>query len=88
MLRRLPPPTTDCWPTRKSLRSAHGSLSTHGSSSSSPTPRPCSIQASLGLLQDPSSQGDAIRNAFVLLGMLALFRVLVYLVLRRKTSST
>ena len=39
------------------------------------------------MLQDPSSQADAIRNAFVLLGMLAFFRVLVYLVLRRKTSS-
>lgn len=44
------------------------------------------LQGSLGVPQDPSSQGEAIRNAFVLLGFLIFFRVLVYLVLRRKTA--
>ncbi|KAI7836411.1 hypothetical protein COHA_009711 [Chlorella ohadii] len=45
------------------------------------------IQGSLGLLQDPASQGDAVRNTFVLLGMLVFFRIMIYLVLRRRTSS-
>ena len=44
------------------------------------------LQSSLGLLQDPSSQSDAVRNGFVLLGFLIVLRVAVYYVLRRKTS--
>ena len=44
------------------------------------------LQQSLGLLQNPGSQGDAIRDGMVLLGFLAFFRVLVYLALRRKTA--
>jgi hypothetical protein len=55
-----------------------------------PAPRrcssPCSLQQSLGLAQDPSSQSDCIRNGFILLGFLIFFRVLVYWVLRRKTA--
>ena len=46
----------------------------------------CSLQHSLGLAQDPSNQGEAIRNGFILLGFLLFFRVLVYVVLRRKTA--
>jgi hypothetical protein len=46
----------------------------------------CSLQQSLGLAQDPSSQSDTIRNGFILLGFLIFFRVLVYWVLRRKTA--
>lgn len=49
-------------------------------------PLSCSLQSALGLVQDPSSQGDAIRDAFVLLGFLFFFRLLVYIVLRHKTS--
>ncbi len=45
-----------------------------------------SIQNALALAQDPSSQGQAIRNAFVLLAFFVSFRILVYLVLRRKTA--
>ncbi|KAL4552316.1 hypothetical protein Ndes2526B_g06533 [Nannochloris sp. 'desiccata'] len=44
------------------------------------------LQSSLGLLQDPSSGSDALRNGFVLLGFLIVLRVAVYYVLRRKTS--
>lgn len=46
----------------------------------------CSVQESLALPQNPASQGDAIRNAFVLLGFFIFLRVLVYVVLRRKTA--
>jgi hypothetical protein len=45
----------------------------------------CSLQQSLALAQNPASQGDAIRNAFILLGFFIVFRILVYVVLRRKT---
>ncbi|KAI3436788.1 hypothetical protein D9Q98_006199 [Chlorella vulgaris] len=44
------------------------------------------VQESLALPQNPASQGDAIRNAFVLLGFFIFLRVLVYVVLRRKTA--
>ena len=44
------------------------------------------LQSSLGLLQDPSSGTDALRNGFVLLGFLIALRVAVYYVLRRKTA--
>lgn len=46
----------------------------------------CSIQEALALAQDPSNQGEAIRNAFILLGFFIAFRVLVYVLLRRKTA--
>lgn len=45
------------------------------------------LQDALGLLQDPSSQTDALYGAFVLVGFLVLLRVAVYVVLRRKTAS-
>lgn len=51
-----------------------------------PQPRACSLQQSLALLQDPSSQWEAIRSALILLGFLVFFRILVYVVLRRKTT--
>lgn len=44
------------------------------------------IQEALALAQDPSNQGEAIRNAFILLGFFIAFRVLVYVLLRRKTA--
>jgi ABC-2 type transporter len=44
------------------------------------------LQTSLGLLQNPSSGSDALRNGFVLLGFLIVLRIAVYYVLRRKTS--
>ena len=49
---------------------------------------PCSMQAALGLVQDPSSQGEAVRNACILLAMLVLGRLAIYWTLRRKTRST
>lgn len=49
-------------------------------------PPPCSLQDSLGLVQDPTSQLDAVRDALVLLGALLFFRVAIYYVLRHKTS--
>lgn len=51
-----------------------------------PAPSARSIQQSLGLSQDLSSSGEAVRNAAVLLAFLAFFRGVVYLVLRRKTA--
>lgn len=57
--------------------------------SSAPWPPPpaCrSIQQALGLTQDPSSQGEAARNACILLAFLVSLRALVYWVLRRKTA--
>lgn len=45
-----------------------------------------SIRQSLGLSQDLSSGGEAARNAVILLSFLVFFRVVVYLVLRRKTA--
>ena len=44
------------------------------------------LQSSLGLLQNPDSQGDAIRDGFVLLAFMVVLRIAVYYVLRRKTS--
>jgi ABC-type multidrug transport system ATPase subunit len=44
------------------------------------------LQQTLGLLQNPASGSDALRNGFVLLGFLIVLRVSVYYVLRRKTS--
>jgi hypothetical protein len=52
----------------------------------SPPPLVCSLQQSLALLQDPSSQWEAIRSALILLGFFVFFRILVYVVLRRKTT--
>lgn len=49
-------------------------------------PCPCSLQSALALPQDPASQGEAYRNALILLAMLVGLRVLTYIVLRRKTS--
>ncbi len=48
---------------------------------------PCSLRQSLGLVQDPSSQGETIVNAVVLLGFLLLFRIAIYWTLRKKTHS-
>lgn len=45
-----------------------------------------SLQDSLQLLQDPNSQGEAIRNGFILLGFLIFFRVWCYYALRSKTA--
>lgn len=45
-----------------------------------------SLQDSLSLLQNPSSEGDTIRDGFVLLGFLVVLRIAVYYVLRRKTA--
>ncbi|KAL6781161.1 hypothetical protein ACKKBG_A10055 [Auxenochlorella protothecoides x Auxenochlorella symbiontica] len=44
------------------------------------------LQDSLQLLQDPNSQGEAIRNGFILLGFLIFFRVWCYYALRSKTA--
>lgn len=46
----------------------------------------CSLKDSLGLIQNPSSQADAIRDGLVLLGFLVFFRICVYYALRRKTA--
>ena len=45
-----------------------------------------SLRDSLGLLQDPSSQADAIRDGLVLLAFLIFFRICVYWALCRKTA--
>lgn len=55
--------------------------------SSNPTCTPVSdLQSSLQLLQSTESTGDAIRNGFILLGVLILLRLWGYLALRSKTS--
>ena len=45
-----------------------------------------SLKTALGLLQDPSSGSNALRDGLVLLGFLVVLRVAVYYVLKRKTS--
>lgn len=50
-----------------------------------PTPL-CSLQSALALPQDPASQGEAYRNALILLGMLVGLRIVTYILLRRKTA--
>lgn len=45
-----------------------------------------SLQDSLQLLQDPNSQGEAIRNGFILLGVLIFLRIWCYYALRKKTA--
>ncbi|KAL4457859.1 hypothetical protein ABPG75_012724 [Micractinium tetrahymenae] len=44
------------------------------------------LQSALGLPQDPASQGEAYRNALILVAMLFGLRFITYIVLRRKTS--
>lgn len=44
------------------------------------------INDSLGLLQDITSTGEAVRNGMVLLAFLVVLRIAVYYVLRKKTS--
>ncbi|KAL4424963.1 hypothetical protein ABPG77_002848 [Micractinium sp. CCAP 211/92] len=44
------------------------------------------LQSGLALPQDPASQGEAYRNALILIAMLVGLRVLTYILLRRKTS--
>lgn len=47
----------------------------------------CSLQSALNLVQDPSDQGQAVRNACILVGMLLAFRLGIYWTLRRKTRA-
>lgn len=60
-----------------------------------PSPSPCSahdptrcrsLQQTLSLAQNPSSQGEAIRNASIMVAMLVALRFTVYLLLRYKTA--